>query len=107
MPCSHYRVRQNCTCQVSLVMLISVAVTEMKTIARQDIWLAVEIRGCKHVGGRGVVDVGSGTVGGCMCTDRSEKAGLPPSVVKNTFGQLHDWPAELRAEVAVSVGNVL
>ena len=78
----------------------------MKTIARQDIWLAIEIRGCEHVGGRGVVDIGSGTVEGYMCTDCSEKAGLPPSTVKNTFVQLHDWPAELRAEVAVSVGNV-
>ena len=41
-----------------------------------------------------------------MCTDHSEKAGLPPNAVKNTYVQLHDWPAEMRAEVAVMVGNV-
>ena len=79
---------------------------KVKTIARQDIWLAIEISGLKHVGGQGVADVGPGTIGGYMCTDRSEKAGLPPNAVKNTYVQLHDWPAELRVEVAVSASNV-
>ena len=79
---------------------------KVKTIARQDIWLAIEIRGHEHVGGRGVVDVGPGTVGGYMCTDCSEKADLPPNAVKNIYVQLHEWPAELRAEVAVLVSNV-
>ena len=79
---------------------------KVKTIVRQDIWLAIEIRGCEHVGGRGSADVGSGTVGGYMCTDHSEKAGLPPNAVTNTYVQLHDWPAELRVEVAVLVSNV-
>ena len=79
---------------------------KVKTIARQNIWLAIEIRGHEHVGGRGVADIGSGTVGGYMCTDHSEKVGLPPNAVKNTYVQLHDWPAEMRAEVAVMVGNV-
>ena len=79
---------------------------KVKTIARQDIWLAIEIRGREHIGGRGVADIGSGTVGGYMCTDCSEKAGLPPSMVKDTYVQLHDWPADMRAEVAVSVNNV-
>ena len=53
-----------------------------------------------------MADIGSGTVGRYMCTDRSEKADLPPNAVKNTYVQLHDWPVELRAEVAVSVNNV-
>ena len=50
--------------------------------------------------------VGSGTVGGYICTDHSEKAGLPANAVKNTYVQLHNWLAELRAEVAVSANNV-
>ena len=36
----------------------------------------------------------------------SEKAGLPPNAVKNTYVQLHDWSAKLGAEVAVSANNV-
>ena len=53
-------------------------------IVRQDIWLAIEIRGHEHVGRRGSADVGSGMVGGYMCTDHSKKAGLPLNAVKNT-----------------------
>ena len=79
---------------------------KVKTIARQDIWLVIEIRGHEHIGSRGSADVGSGTVRVYMCTDHSEKAGLPPNAVKNTYVQLHDWSAKLGAEVAVSANNV-
>ena len=78
---------------------------KVKTIARQDIWLVIEVRGCEHIDGRGVADVGSRTAGGYMCTDHSKKAGLPANAVKNTYVQLHDWLTELRAEVAMSPNN--
>ena len=42
---------------------------KVKTIARQDIWLAIEIHGREHIGGREVADIGLGTTWNYMCMD--------------------------------------
>ena len=71
------------------------------TIARQDLWLAIELRGRDHIGGRGLTDLGAYTTLDYQVSDRSKKAGLPANAIKNTYAQLEDWPAVMRREVSV------
>ena len=71
------------------------------TINRQDIWLAITIRGREHVGGRPqVADVGSYNVSGFTIADAVEKK-IVPKGARTAFALEPDWCAELRRNVAV------
>ena len=71
------------------------------TINRQDIWLAITIRGREHVGGRAqVADVGSCNVSGYTIADAVEKK-IVLRGARTVFAQEPDWCAELRKSVAV------
>ena len=51
---------------------------KVKTINRQDIWLAITIRGPEHVGGKAQVsDVGACNVSGYMIADTTDKKIVP------------------------------
>ena len=74
---------------------------KVKTINRQDIWLAITIRGREHVGGKAqVADVGACNVSEYCVADASEKKTAPPKARK-VYAEERDWCADLRKSVAV------
>ena len=75
---------------------------KVKTINRQDIWLAIEIRGRDHVGGKTQLsDVRATSAVEYTVADTIEKTAVHRRGWQAyTVG--HDWCAELRASVAVN-----
>ena len=79
------------------------------TIGRKDIWLAVQIRGREHVGGRAQVsDVGNVNFSCYRISDRSEKQALDKTekAVCLEFTGEQDWNAELRSAAVPKQGAV-
>ena len=76
------------------------------TINRKDIWLAVQVRGREHVGGKPEVsDVGAfNDDTKRLCYDKSETKRIAASSI-NPYACLTDWPAKLRKLVAPDGGN--
>ena len=65
------------------------------TINRKDVWLAIQIRGREHVGGRGQVsDVGAVNVSAYRIADPREQGKRKMDYAEDT-----DWLADLRAKV--------
>ena len=76
------------------------------TVNRKDVWLAVEVRGREHVGGRPLVsDVGSANAAykGICLADPSEKKGVLRSKIINDFASEEDWCSIYREKVALDV----
>ena len=74
---------------------------KVKTINCKDIYLAISIRGRKHISCHSQVsDVGAANVSGVRVAHSSEKKTAPVGK-KKAFAQITDWCAELRAAVAV------
>ena len=76
----------------------------MVTVNRKDVWLATEIRGREHVGGRAqVYDVGNVNVTfkNICLADPSEKKGVKCSLIKDHFAAEEDWCAKFREKVAI------
>ena len=72
---------------------------KVKTINRKDVWLAVQIRGREHVGGRPTVsDVGAYNTSALMIADTSEQAGVEGRPVKG-YAQEETWDAKFRGKV--------
>ena len=70
------------------------------TINRKDVWLAIQLRGCDHVGGRGEVsDVGAVNVSKYQVADRSELKRQRPEV-RAMSAEGRDWSYNLREAVA-------
>ena len=70
------------------------------TINRKDVWLAVQLRGRDHVGGRGQVsDVGAINVSRYQVADRSELK-HQRSTVRAMSAEGRDWNYDLREAVA-------
>ena len=66
------------------------------TINRKDIWLAIELRGRDHVGGKGQIsDVGVTNPSRTIVSDRTEK-NLPRHVDKTETAPNKDWNQTLR-----------
>ena len=64
------------------------------TVNRKDVWLAVEVRGCEHLGGRPQVsDVGSVNAAfkGIRLADPSKKKGVLQCIIINDFTSEEDW----------------
>ena len=78
---------------------------KVKTINRQDIWLAITIRGREHVGGKAQVsDVGASNVSGYTIADAWEKKTVP-RVARTEYAVEKDWCYELRKSVAPDTGD--
>ena len=78
---------------------------KVKTINRQDIWLAINIRGREHVGGKPqVADVGASNISGFTIADASEKK-TAPRAAHTAYALEPDWCAELRKSVAIDTGD--
>ena len=76
------------------------------TVNRKDVWLAVEVRGCEHVGGRPQVsDVGSVNAAfkGIHLADPSEKKGMLRSKIINDFASKEDWCSIYPEKVALDI----
>ena len=76
------------------------------TVNRKDVWLAVEVRGHEHVGGRPQVsDVGTVNVTfkGIRLADPSEKKGVVRGKIINDFASEEDWCSVYREKVALDV----
>ena len=70
------------------------------TIGRKDIWLAIEIRGREHVGGKAQIsDAGAVNPSEHFISSASEKRDLDCPYNKNEFAGHEDWNALLRAKV--------
>ena len=68
------------------------------TINRKDIWLAIQIRGRGHIGGKAKVsDVGASNISKHLIADPTEQRRGRPSI---RYAEEHDWPADLQAKVA-------
>ena len=73
-----------------------------QTINRQDIWLAIEIRGRDHIGGKTQLsDVGATSAAEYTVADAIEKTAVHQRGWQ-AYAVGHDWCAELRASVAVN-----
>ena len=78
---------------------------KVKTINRQDIWLAISIRGREHIGGKPQVsDVGACNVSGFTIADATEKKAVPKNS-RTAYALEPDWCAELRQSVALDAGD--
>ena len=80
------------------------------TVNRKDVWLATEIRGCEHVGGRPQVsDVGAVNVAiqGIRLADPSEKKGVRRHMILNDFAGHEDWCDKFRRKAAKNYDNDL
>ena len=76
---------------------------KVKTISRQDIWLAIQIRGRDHVGGKTQLsDVGVTNAAGYTMADTTEKKAVLRRGWK-AYAVGHDWCAELRQSVAIDM----
>ena len=65
------------------------------TINRKDVWLAIQIRGRDHVGGKAQVsDIGASNVLKHLIADPTEQRRGRPFI---HYAEGHDWPADLRA----------
>ena len=63
------------------------------TINREDVWLAIQIRGRDHVGGKAQVsDVGASNVSKHLIADPTEQQRGRPVI---HYAEEHDWPADL------------
>ena len=72
---------------------------KVKMINRQDIWLAITIRGREHVGGKAQVsDVGASNVSGYTIADTWEKKTVP-QVARTQYTVEKDWCYELQKSV--------
>ena len=70
------------------------------TINRKDVWLAIQLRGRDHVGGRGQVsDVGAVNVSKYQVADRSELK-RQRSSIRAMSAEERDWNYDLREAVA-------
>ena len=68
------------------------------TVNRKDVWLATEIRGREHVGGKPQVsDVGAVNVTfkNTRLADPSEKKGIRRGMILNDFAGHEDWCHQL------------
>ena len=74
------------------------------TVNHVDVWLATEIRGREHIGGRSQVsDVGNINVTfkhTCLA-DPSEKKGVKRSLIQYHFTSEEDWCAKFREKAAI------
>ena len=62
------------------------------TINRKDIWLAIELRGRDHVGGKSQIsDVGVTNLSGTIVSDRTEKKGLIGLIDRTVTAPNIDW----------------
>ena len=78
---------------------------KVKTINRQDIWLAITIRGREHVSGKAQVsDVGASNVSGYTIADAWEKK-MVFRVARTEYAVEKDWCYELRKSVAPDTGD--
>ena len=71
-------------------------------VNKKDVWLAVEVRGHGHVGGRPqVLDVGTVkvTFKGNRLADPSEKKGVVRGKIINDFASEEDWCSVYREKV--------
>ena len=76
------------------------------TVNRKDVWLAVEVRGREHVGGRPQVsDVGmvNVTFKGIRLADPSEKKGVVCGKIINDFASEEDWCSVYCEKVALEL----
>ena len=76
------------------------------TVNRKDVWLAVEVRGHEHVGGRPQVsDVGTVNVTfkGIRLADPSEKKGVVRRKIINDFASEEDWCSVYHEKVTLDV----
>ena len=83
------------------------------TVNHKDVWLATEIRGREHVGGRSQVsDVGNVNVTfkHIHLADPSEKKGVKRSLIQDHFASEEDWCTKFREKAAIdtsaAVGQV-
>ena len=74
------------------------------TVNRKDVWLATEIQGGEHVGGRSQVsDIGNVNVTfkNIRLADPSEKKGVKRSLIQDHFAAEEDWCAKFREKAAI------
>ena len=74
---------------------------KVKTINHQDIWLAIQIRGRDHVGGKmQLSDVGATNAAGYTVADATKKKAFLREGRK-AYAVGHDWCVELRKSMAI------
>ena len=76
------------------------------TINRKDVWLAIELRGRDHVGGKpNISDTGACNFSKYNVRDRSEQSGLKPEEKAAMNAAAQDWNAKLRESVSTEGGQ--
>ena len=76
------------------------------TVNRKDVWLAIELRGRDHVGGKpNISDTGACNFGQYNVRDRSEQSGLKPEEKAAMNAAPQDWNAKLRELVSAEEGQ--
>ena len=76
------------------------------TINRKDVWLAIELRGRDHVGGKpNISDTGACNFSQYNVQDRSEQSGLKPEEKAAMNAAAQDWNVKLRESVSTEGGQ--
>ena len=76
------------------------------TVNRKDVWLAIELRGRDHVGGKpNISDTGACNFGPYNVRDRSEQSGLKADEKAAMNAAAQDWNAKLRETVSAEGGQ--
>ena len=76
------------------------------TVNRKDVWLAIELKGRDHVGGKpNISDTGACNFGQYNVRDRSEQTGLKSDEKAAMNAAAQDWNAKLRESISAEGGQ--